>query len=363
MQDINRNKHSSLGAAKAQRRSAPKNLTVKTSKPGDSVSSKHRSMDEAFDDSSDEAELLAADKNYVHPLSSQRLRFSVLLDVWARVEREFMGFPQGGPARIFETPVSPGGTVTVRPLISDASMYQTSCAGYMDRLLPTISRLRAVDAVAGTSMLQQFAVIGATLREGMHHCKQIYDLTATIYRMRAFWVRESRLRGLHTCCFFGVPETKLCSCHMFLCLFKAVNAAELQTQAYAVPIRQSTTPPVSQATGFSSASDKLKALSHRNAMSKQLLACCMLNDTRHARDILVGATKRGMLESANINVNAAAVLSGHCSALLVATMQGNSSLMRLLLAHGANVDFVASRRADHVAGLDLGGEKSHSIGR
>eukprot|EP00750_Incisomonas_marina_P013334 INCI17292.1.p1 GENE.INCI17292.1~~INCI17292.1.p1 ORF type:complete len:2000 (-),score=360.72 INCI17292.1:184-6183(-) len=329
MQDINRNKHSSLGAAKAQRRSAPKNLTVKTSKPGDSVSSKHRSMDEAFDDSSDEAELLAADKNYVHPLSSQRLRFSVLLDVWARVEREFMGFPQGGPARIFETPVSPGGTVTVRPLISDASMYQTSCAGYMDRLLPTISRLRAVDAVAGTSMLQQFAVIGATLREGMHHCKQIYDLTATIYRMRAFW---------------------------------AVNAAELQTQAYAVPIRQSTTPPVSQATGFSSASDKLKALSHRNAMSKQLLACCMLNDTRHARDILVGATKRGMLESANINVNAAAVLSGHCSALLVATMQGNSSLMRLLLAHGANVDFVASRRADHVAGLDLGGEKSHSIG-
>lgn len=191
MQDINRNKQSSLsGATKPQRRSAPKRLTVNTSKPGNSVSRGQRSMDEVFDDNSEEAELLAADKNYVHPLSSQRLRFSVLLDVWARVEREFMGFPgQGGPARIFETPVSPGGTVTVRPLISDASMYQTSCAGYMDRLLPTISRLRAVDAVAGTSMLQQFAVIGATLREGMHHCKQIYDLTSTIYRMRAFWVR------------------------------------------------------------------------------------------------------------------------------------------------------------------------------
>lgn len=120
----------------------------------------------------------------VHPLAPQRLRLTVLLDVWARVEREFLSFPTGlGGSRDFSS-----GTQLPRPIVADQSVYQGACEGYMDCLQPTIARLRAVDAVAGTSMLQQFAFIGATLRAGVQQCKIVHSLTSRLYRMLAFWV-------------------------------------------------------------------------------------------------------------------------------------------------------------------------------
>mgnify|MGYP003883208699 CR=1 FL=1 len=80
-------------------------------------------------------------------------------------------------------------------------------------------------------------------------------------------------------------------------------------------------------------------------MSRQLLAACMLNDLNRAKKILQFVTRRGSSESANININAASELSGYCSPLLVATIHSNVALMKLLLSHGANIDFVATRRA------------------
>jgi len=80
-------------------------------------------------------------------------------------------------------------TIVSRPLVADQAVYESSCVGYMDKLLPTINRLRAVDAVAGTAMLQQFAFIGATLRAGVEQCKVAYLATSTVYQLRQYWVR------------------------------------------------------------------------------------------------------------------------------------------------------------------------------
>lgn len=103
---------------------------------------------------------------------------------------------------------------------------------------------------------------------------------------------------------------------------------------------------------------KARAARHRIDMSRQLLAACMLDDTNRVREVLKAATKRGSIESANININAASELSGYCSPLLVATMHGNLALMKLLLSHGANIDFVATRRT---ATVSSGTDSLHSF--
>ena len=161
---------------------------------------------------------LATDEAAAHEvgaLGPNRIHSSILIDIWGKVEEEFAEFEfnhhtnasaQPEPSRYgLPSPTMSSTTRSVRRLLNDSTLHATTCPGYMDKLLPTITRLRCVDAVAGTALLQQFALIGTAMRTSISHAKLLYELTSTLYRLRESWVRLCCCCGLSTVFLFCLP--------------------------------------------------------------------------------------------------------------------------------------------------------------